>query len=241
MPKVYHGKRQIEVGMRLGSLFAGGKDSTLAMHLAMKEGHDVATLITMASENAESYMFHVPNVELTHLHAEAMGLPIVFHRTKGIKEMELEDLKMAIGEAMSSYHIDGVVSGAISSNYQRTRIDRICGELGITSLVPLWRRAPREMLSQMVADGYKIVMSAVAADGLGPEWLGREIDDAAIEELTTLHDTCYVCTAGEGGEFETLVLDAPFFKKRLVILVAEKVWSGQSGIFKVKKAVLAGK
>ena len=80
-----------------------------------------------------------------------------------------------------------------------------------------------------------------SADGLGPEWLGRELDGKAIEELTTLHDTCYVCTAGEGGEFETLVLDAPFFKKRLVILEAEKLWSGQSGIYRVRKAVLEDK
>jgi diphthine-ammonia ligase len=227
--------------MRLGSLFAGGKDSTLAMQLAMEEGHEIAALITLASENPESYMFHVPNIELTPLHAEAMGIPIIYRRTEGVKEAELRDLKGAVAEAVREHGIDGVVSGAISSNYQRTRIDHICGELGIGSLVPLWKRPAREMLSGMVAAGYRIVMSAVAADGLGPEWLGREIDGKAIEELTTLHDTCYVCTAGEGGEFETLVLDAPIFKKRLVILEAERLWSGQSGIYKVRKAVLEDK
>ncbi|UCG69680.1 MAG: TIGR00289 family protein [Thermoplasmata archaeon] len=227
--------------MYLASLFSGGKDSAYAMYKAMKEGHEVKVLIAISSENPESYMYHVPNIELTRMQAEAMEIPIIFRKTEGVKEEELEDLEKAIEEAIKNYKITGVVSGAIYSNYQRKRIDDICSLLGIESLNPLWKLKPKDMLSEMVAEGFKIVLSAVAAGGLGPEWLGREIDEETIKELSDLHNTCYVCTAGEGGEFETLVLDAPFFKKRIKIVDAEKLWDGQSGVYKVKNAVLVGK
>ena len=227
--------------MYLASLFSGGKDSAYAMYKTMKADHEVKVLIVIGSENPESYMYHVPNIELTRLQAEAMGIPIIFRTTKGVKEEELEDLKKAIEEAIRNYKITGVVSGAIYSNYQRKRIDDMCSLLGIESLSPLWKMKPKDMLSEMVAEGFKIIISAVAAGGLGPEWLGREIDQKTIQELSDLHNICYVCTAGEGGEFETLVLDAPFFKKSIKILDAEKLWDGQSGVYNVKNAVLVGK
>jgi diphthine-ammonia ligase len=227
--------------MNLASLFSGGKDSAFAMYKAMQEGHEIKVIITISSENPESYMYHVPNIGLTCLQAESMDIPIIFKTTKGVKEEELEDLKRAIKEAIQDHGIEGMVSGAIYSNYQMKRIDDICNELGIKSLSPLWKKKPKEMLREMVAEGFKIIISAVAAGGLGPEWLGKEIDNATIKELSDLHNTCYVCTAGEGGEFETLVLDTPFYKKRIEIKNAEKEWDGQSGVYRVKDAVLVEK
>jgi predicted ATP pyrophosphatase (TIGR00289 family) len=142
---------------------------------------------------------------------------------------------------MKEYEINGIVSGAIYSNYQRKRIDNMAADLEIDSLSPLWKRKPKDMLSEMVKNGFRIVLSAVAAEGLGPEWLGRVIDQDTVKELSDLHNTCYVCTAGEGGEFETLVVDAPFFRKKVHIIKAEKVWDGQAGVYKVLSAELKEK
>ena len=227
--------------MKLGALFSGGKDSVFALYNAMKEGHKIAVLITVISKNPESYMYHVPNIELTELQAEAMEIPIIVKRTEGEKEVELEDLKAGIREAISGHQIEGIVSGAIYSNYQRSRIDKIALELGIESLSPLWKLRPRAMLVEMVENGFEVVISAVAAGGLGPEWLGRKFDLAMIDELCELHNTCYVCTGGEGGEFETLVTDGPIFKRKLVIEEAEKKWDGQSGVYEVTDASLVDK
>jgi ABC transporter with metal-binding/Fe-S-binding domain ATP-binding protein len=227
--------------MQLASLFSGGKDSAYALYLAQSEGHEIKVLIAIDSENPESYMYHVPNIHLVKMQAEAVDISLIFRKTKGIKEEELGDLKDAISEAMDKYGITGVVSGAIYSNYQRKRIDNIADELGIESLSPLWKKKPKDMLSEMVESGFRVIISAVAAEGLGPEWLGREIDQRTIEELSRLHNTCYVCTAGEGGEFETLVVDAPNFKKKIEIKEAEKLWDGQSGVYKVLVAKLREK
>jgi ABC transporter with metal-binding/Fe-S-binding domain ATP-binding protein len=227
--------------MLLASLFSGGKDSAYAMHRVMNEGHEIKCLISIESENPESYMYHVPNIKLTHMQADAMDIPIIYRVTKGIKEEELEDLEIALKEAIQVYNIEGVVSGAIYSNYQRKRIDDICKKLELESLIPLWKRKPKDMLEEMVNAGFKVIISAVAAGGLGPKWLGKEIDSEVINDLSDLHNTCYVCTAGEGGEFETLVLDAPFFKKRIKINNSEKNWDGSSGQYIVKEAVLEDK
>ncbi len=227
--------------MNLASLFSGGKDSAYAMFKAMEEGHKIKALVTISSKNPESYMYHVPNITLTKLQARAMDIPIIYRTTEGVKEEELGDLKIAIEEAIKDHDIEGVVSGAIYSNYQRKRIDDICSQLGIASLSPLWKMKPKAMLRDMVKSGFKIVIAAVAAGGLGPEWLGREIDSQVINELSDLHNTCYVCTAGEGGEFETLVLDAPFFRRQIKIIDAEKSWDGQSGVYTVKDAKLVDK
>ena len=227
--------------MRLASLFSGGKDSCLSMKYALDEGHDVVCLVTIISKNPESYMFHTPNIHLTKLQAEAMMLPIVEETTVGKKEEELEDLRNALVRAKEEFNIEGVVSGAIYSNYQRTRIDGVCKELELASLSPLWKKTPREMLQDMVKAGFKVVMSAVAADGLGEEWLGREFTPEVIEQLCHLHDTCYVCTGGEGGEFETLVVDAPFFKKRIVIDESETYFKLHAGSLIVTQAHLEDK
>ncbi len=227
--------------MQLGALFSGGKDSLYSIYNVMRSGHEVKCLITIVSKNPESYMYHVPNIELTKLQAQAMGIPIISNTTEGEKEIELDDLTTAINEAKERYHITGLVNGAIYSNYQRKRIDKICSSLDLTNFTPLWKLQPKTMLSEMVDAGFTIIISAVAADGLGPDWLGRELDHKAIDELSKLHETCYVCTGGEGGEFETLVTDSPLFKKRIRVIDSEITWDGMAGIYKIKKAKLIKK
>ena len=227
--------------MNVGALFSGGKDSVYSLYNTKNSGHNIKCLITIQSKNSESYMYHVPNIELTELQAQAMDLPIIMRSTDGEKEKELNDLVIAIKDAIDEYNITGLVNGAIYSNYQRTRIDKICSDLALTSLVPLWHRQPKAMLSEMVEHGFKIIMVAVAAGGLGPEWLGRELDPQAITELSCLHETCYVCTGGEGGEFETLVVDSPLFKQCIKVHEGERIWDGQAGVYKIIKASLVEK
>jgi asparagine synthase (glutamine-hydrolysing) len=227
--------------MQIGALFSGGKDSVYSIFKAINAGHQLRCLITIFSDNPESYMYHVPNIELTLLQAEAMGVPIITRNTKGVKEKELEDLEIAINQGKKKYHIQGLVNGAIYSNYQRRRIEQICTKSGLDCITPLWKLIPKDVLVEMVNQKFKVIMSAVAAGGLGPEWLGEELTLKAINKLAHLHETCYVCTGGEGGEFETLVIDSPLFKKQLKIIEADPIWDGQAGVYRIKKAVLIDK
>ncbi len=226
--------------MRFAVLFSGGKDSCLAVHRA-RVSREMACLISLVSENPESYMFHVPNIRITELQAEAAGLPIIQRKTKGEKEKELEDLKEALILAKAKFRIEGVVTGAIRSKYQVSRVREICGELGLQCLNPLWQNDENELLNEVVSKGFKAIVSGVFAYPLDRRFLGREIDDRMIQELMNLKDKYNINPAGEGGEIETTVLDAPFFKRRIKIADYEIIYSNNTGIYLIKEAYLVDK
>ncbi len=223
--------------MKLAGLCSGGKDSTYALWLALRQGHDLAYLVTMQPAREDSFMFHYPNIHLMDLISECVGLPLIKAKTSGIKERELDDLK----EALRPLEIEGVVSGAIASAYQKSRVDRICEELGLKSLAPLWGREPLGLLEEMLAAGFEIIITGVSAEGLDETWLGRKIDRECLDDLRVLQEKFGVDPSGEGGEYESLVLDAPFFRKRVKPLKLERVWRGDSGYLIVGKARLERK
>jgi ABC transporter with metal-binding/Fe-S-binding domain ATP-binding protein len=223
--------------MRVAALFSGGKDSTYAAKLAEDDGNNVAFLVSLRSTNPDSYMFHTVNQHITGLLAEAIGKQLITARTSGVKEKELLDLELVLKDLK----IDGVVSGAIASNYQRTRIMQICNKLGFDYLSPLWGRERLPLISEMLKKGMKIIITSVAAQGLDQTWLGRLINRDTISKLKTLNDKYGLDVCGEGGEYESLVLDAPWFKKKVKIVKKTKIWDGMSGKYLVKEAQLLAK
>ncbi len=226
--------------LRLGVLFSGGKDSTFATYLATVFGWDVACLITLKSENPESFMFHTPNIDITSYQAEAMELPLIVEKTSGKKEEELGDLFLALKKAKEQYNINGIVVGALASDYQNERVNRVCEELQLKTFAPLWHKDQGMLLKEMIDLGMEISISSVAADGLGEKWLGRKLDTSAYNELMQLHYRIGFHPAGEGGENESLVLYCPFlFKKRLDIKKAEKIMENQYvGTYLIQKVGL---
>jgi diphthine-ammonia ligase len=226
--------------LRLGVLFSGGKDSTLALHKA-KEKDEVICLITLVSLNKESYMFHTPNIDVTALQAEALGLPLLRWETKGEPEKELEDLEAAIAQAIREFKIEGLLTGAVESAYQSQRIQRICDRLKIACVNPLWKRNQKALLEELVAEGFKVIISGVFAYPLDAGWLGKEIDAEMIARLVRLQEQYGVSPSGEGGEIETTVLDAPLFRKRVEVLDFAVEARGNSGVFIIKKARLVPK
>ncbi|MCD6431368.1 TIGR00289 family protein [Candidatus Bathyarchaeota archaeon] len=223
--------------MRVAVLATGGKDSILALHRVLNQGYKVECLVSMIPLREDSWMFHYPNIRLVDLVAEAVGLPLVKAETSGVKEEEVEDLERLIGKL----DVEGVVSGAIASNYQKTRIDNICKELNIKSITPLWHEKPLNILKEILNLRFEVIITGVYAYGFDKEWLGRRINEKAVEELVKLSKKYKISLVGEGGEYETLVLDAPLFKKRIKILEFEEIWENQSGLLLVKKARLESK
>jgi predicted ATP pyrophosphatase (TIGR00289 family) len=223
--------------MRVAVLATGGKDSVLALYHILQQGYEVAYLVTMIPLREDSWMFHYPNIRLIDLFADAVNIPLVKAETSGVKEEEVEDLKKLI----QTLDVEGVVSGAIASNYQKERVDKICRQLNLKSIAPLWHRDQSEILREILRLRFEVVITGVYAIGFDEEWLGRRIDQSVIQDLLRLNEAYGVSIVGEGGEFETLVVDAPFFRKKISILNAEKVWKGQSGHYLISKAQLENK
>lgn len=226
--------------MKLAVLYSGGKDSTLALMKAAKQ-HKIVCLISIISENKESYMFHTPNIDMTLLQSKAIELPLVRVKTKGEQEKELEDLKKAIQEAKKQYSIEGIVTGAVRSTYQASRVQRICNELGLWCFNPLWLKNQVELLHEIEERGIRAIISGVFAEPFDESYLGKEIDQEMIQKLADLAIEHKINPAGEGGEIETTVLDAPIFKKKIKITKRSKQYKNFSGIYNIEDAKLEEK
>lgn len=214
--------------MKLGVLFSGGKDSVFACALAM-EKDQVACLITIVSENPDSYMFHTPNIRRTDVQAQAMEIPILVWPTEGKKEEELQDLAAAISAARDRYGIEGIVTGAIESVYQAARVQRICRDQGLWCCSPLWQTNQIDYLHLLLKEGFSVIISGVYAYPFDESWLGAPLTEGLIQKLESLQQRYKINPSGEGGELETFVLDGPVFHKRIEILKASQIYANYRG------------
>jgi len=187
-------------------------------------------------------MLHTPNIQMAELAAIALEIPIVLGRTKGEKEYEVRDIEATILEAKRKFDFTFLASGGLASEYQRSRLAQVAKATELTSMNPLWGIDQKRYVVQLAQDGYRFILTAVAADGLDEKWLGREMDVVLAEKLVSLSEKFRFNPALEGGEGETLVLDCPLYsRQRIEIVEAEKTWDGYRGRLEIKKARLIPK
>ncbi len=226
---------------KCAALFSGGKDSCYATYLAKKKGYELICLISIYSKNKESYMFHIPSIKRTKQQAKVMEIPLIIQKTKGKKEEELKDLEQAIKRAKTKYKINTIVTGALASNYQKSRIENICRKLNLGCFNPLWHKNECEYWKELFKNNFEIMIVGVASEGLGEEWLGKIINKKNFEKLRKLKDTFNFHLAFEGGEAETFITNCPLFKKKIKVIKGKKIWQGNSGRYIIKKIKLINK
>jgi len=219
------------------ALFSGGKDSTYALYVAQQRGWEVRKLVTVIPSEPDAMLYHTPNIELAPILSDCLGIPLVSKQAGRGEEQELEALRAVL----KGLAVDGLVVGTIASDYQKSRVDGVCHELGLRCYAPLWRQNQASLLGDYIAAGFRIIITGVAAEGLDVTWLGREIDETARGELLDLNKKHGLSPCGEGGEYESLVVDGPNFRKRLAIEQSERDWKGNSGTLKVIKATAVEK
>ncbi len=221
--------------MRLASLYSGGKDSTFSLYLMEQSGHDIPYLVNVVPEDAASWIFHTPNLSVVPLMAESMGKELVTAKSSGTEEGDMEGLR----SALDGLDVEGVVSGAIWSDYQWDRMNIVCGDLGLKLMAPLWRKDQDMLMDQFIDSGIRSMIVGCYAEGLGEEWLGRIIDRQAVEELKAIRTRTGISIMGEGGEYESLTIDSPMHSRPLEIISSEKDWSRQGGTMRVTSARLS--
>lgn len=224
--------------MTVSALVSGGKDSLYAAYLADCQGWPVDELVTIRPDDPESMLFHTPNLDLVALQAEAWGRRHRVVAVRGRSEAdELDALERALGGAEGP-----VVAGAIASSYQWSRLLRVAGRLGRRVYTPLWRVAPGRVVREEIAAGLEILLVHLAADPLPPEWVGTRLDAARLADLERVSDGGRrMNLAGEGGEYETLVVDAPFFARRIEIGTARTRIAGATARLDISSAHLKRK
>lgn len=221
-------------------LYSGGKDSTMAVYESLKNGDEIYALLAMVSRNDESYMFHVPDIHMVDYCSAAMEIPSIDVLTDGVKEEELVDLERTL-ERLKDKGVEAVYSGALESVYQKSRIDNICEKLGLISVAPLWHRNPIEYMKEIIDLGFEVILTSVSAYGLTEDWLGKTITNENFSEIVKLSEKYGIHPAFEGGEAETLVLDAPFYDRKIIIDEADINWHFDHGTYDIKKAHLEEK
>ncbi|MCH8519604.1 MAG: diphthine--ammonia ligase [Nanoarchaeota archaeon] len=204
--------------MKLAVLFSGGKDSHLAMYKASKE-HEIVCAITMKSRNSYSYMFQSLGFEYTSLQLKMQQIKQHIVQTYGEKEEELEDLKRGIQETIELYGVEGIVTGAIKSTYQASRIQKICRDLDIWCFNPLWEINEEEMLEELSSLHFEVVLLGVFGYPLTKKFVGETLNEDIIQKLLLFKEKYALSPIGEGGEYESFVLNGPLYKQSLDIKI----------------------
>lgn len=211
--------------MKAVALFSGGKDSFLSALIAMEQGLDVQYCITIDPEEY-SMMFHYPNTSYADLAAQLLGVTV--------RHVREENFRNSL-EKCREEGIEAVVSGAIASEYQKTRIEHICTDLGLISYTPLWRKDQLIILNKVVESGMTAVIVSVSAEGLLESDLGSRINSAFISRMLALNESIRINLAGEGGEYESFVTSLTGHGS-IIIDSFEKTWKGSGGYLTIKHA-----
>lgn len=227
--------------MRAAVLFSGGKDSTIALQYAIEQEWEIEALISVKPKDTEAYLWHYSTVEWTLLQAEASGTPLILIKTEkvGPKE-EAKELE----KVFKKLKIDALVIGGVGLQKTQIReVENVAKKFDIDIIIPYQKYTSEELLREELKSGLDIRITNVAVEGLGKEWLGRKLDENSLNELIGLSKKFGFDPLGEGGHYDSFVLDAPIFKKRIEFVKTEKIWDNKtsSGYLEVKEAVLIPK
>ncbi len=225
--------------MKLACLFSGGKDSTYAIHLAKKQGHDVVCLLSIFTKSEESHLLHHPNLRWTKLQSESMNIPqLTIISNSNETSDELIVMEKLLQNAKEQFQIDGLVHGGIKSKFQKEKFETLCLKLNLVSIAPLWETNPKEYMNQLLDSNFHFMMVTVSSDGLDEQWLGKLISKSDIEVLNNLSDKFGFNLNFEGGESETFVINCPLFSNPIKINKFTKNWDGYRGRFEIVDAEL---
>ncbi len=225
--------------MKLACLFSGGKDSTYAIHLAQKQGHDIVCLLSIFPKSEESHLLHHPNLRWTKLQSESMNIPqLTIISNSNETSDELIVMEKLLQNAKEQFQIDGLVHGGIKSKFQKEKFETLCLKLNLVSIAPLWETNPKEYMNQLLDSNFHFMMVTVSSDGLDEQWLGKLISKSDIEVLNNLSDKFGFNLNFEGGESETFVINCPLFSNPIKINEFTKNWDGYRGRFEIVDAEL---
>jgi ABC transporter with metal-binding/Fe-S-binding domain ATP-binding protein len=225
--------------MKLACFFSGGKDSTYAIHLAKKQGHNIVCLLSVFTKSEESHLLHHPNLKWTKLQSESMNIPqLTIHCNSDETNDQLIVMEKLLQNAKKEFHIDGLVHGGIKSKFQKEKFETLCLKLNLSVISPLWETEPKKYMNELIDSDFNFMMVTVSSDGLDEKWLGKPIIKSDIVILDNLSEKFGFNLNFEGGEAETFVIDCPLFSNPIKINKFIKNWDGYRGRFEIVDAEL---
>jgi uncharacterized protein (TIGR00290 family) len=190
--------------------WSGGKDSCFACYLALGQGYKISHLVNFISQEFKRVSFHGTEARLIQLQSQSLGIPLLQKETT--PDGYEQEFKEAVRSLLPN-GIKGMVFGDIYLDEHREWVERVCGDLGIEAIEPLWNKSTEKIFTDFVDAGFEAVVVSAQARLIDEEWLGRRVDRNFMEYLKAKNvDLC-----GENGEYHTLVVNGPLFKRRIEI------------------------
>ncbi len=208
--------------MRLAASWSGGKDSCLACYKAVTQGYEVTHLVNFISRQFRRVSFHGTRGRIISRQAQAIGIPLVQYTVPEEMGLYEKRFKQAVS-ALKQRGLDGMVFGDIYLQEHRDWIERVCGELEITPLLPLWGTPPERVLSEFIDLGFEALVVSAKASIFTENWLGRGVDYGFLSELKMLCQQEDADVCGEHGEYHTVAVDGPLFQKRMQLVPGARV------------------
>ena len=200
------------------SSWSGGKESCLAFYRAIKHGYEVEYLLNFISKKYKRCSFHGVEARLINLQSKLIGIPLVQREVSSNMEEYEKEFKEAVLD-LKNNGIEGMVFGDVYLEEHKNWIERVCKDLGIQPIEPLWKIQPEKVIEIFINLGFKAVIVSCKADLFGEEFVGRYVDKNLLDELKERR----ICPCGENGEFHTFVVDGPIFQKRIEITKSQSV------------------
>lgn len=204
--------------MKAVSLWSGGKDSCFACYKAKLQGHQVVSLINFTDYDGNGSLSHGLSADIIQRQSRSTGIPFL---QKPMPKKNYQDAFQAlIREYKITAGIEGIVFGDIYLQEHKDWIDKVCAELEVKAILPIWTKDTGGLIKEIINSGFKSIVVSVKKDFLGEEWLGRQVDREFIKDLEKAGD---IDPCGEKGEFHTFVYDGPIFKKPVEFTAGKKV------------------
>jgi len=196
--------------MKVFCSWSGGKESSLACYKAIREGHELASLLTMVTTTGSYTRSHRLSRDLLMAQSQAIGIPL-HQRRASWNTYEREFAKVLA--SLKRQGVEGGVFGDLFLREHREWVERVCAEAGVVPLLPLWGMDGEDLLCGFIDAGFEAIVIAVRNDIMNDHWLGKRIDRGFIKQMEKRGvDVC-----GENGEYHTLVVDGPIFRQRIYI------------------------
>lgn len=192
------------------SSWSGGKDSCFACYRAMRTEYNISYLVNFISKEYKRVSFHGTEAKLIQLQAEALGIPLLQKETTG--DGYEQEFKEAVRSLIPN-GIRGMIFGDIYLQEHKDWVERVCGELGIGAIEPLWGQEPERILLDFIDAGFETIIVSAKSELFDKKWIGRKVDREFLQYLK--ENGIDIC--GENGEYHTLVLNGPMFKKKIRI------------------------
>ncbi len=222
--------------MKVSCLISGGKDSVFALWCALHQ-FEVISLINIQARTSDSFLFHIPNTQYVSLIAEMLGLPLLTVKTafSSVNE-ETSMLKQIFIDSEA----EAIITGGIRSEFQRYKFNYAALQANVKCFNPLWRLTPRTLMDELLTNHFHIILVSVSAMGFGKDLLGKKLTPKKLNMLRASNTVSELATTGEGGEYESFVLNAPFFPSRIIVDKAKVHWNEfrEEGHFEIIKAYL---